>query len=184
MNSTDPIVTAAQRLARTLLKNTEHCPDVEFIGVRTKKVGCSDIATVSGFDIRIDGNPDAAVLVARTFHAAAHMICLQEGVTSHSRSNYHNANFDLALEMVGAPEVIDLEELNKSQRAAAEALEKLLEKKKRLRPATKQYAYERDTLVCPDPECKHTLTLRKTAIARTRFLCVEHAEEMTVQDDK
>ena len=52
-------------------------------------------------------------------------------------------------------------------------------RQKRIRPATERTAYERATVVCPAEECRHTLTLRKSAIAKTRFLCVEHGEEMS-----
>ena len=184
--SADPIVAAARRLARALLKNTGYCPDIEFIGVRSSKTSCNTIATENGFDIRIDKNrgrqglPDAVQLIARTYHAAAHMLCIQAGVSSHSDGGRHTEAFDLALIELGAPDTVRLEDFTKSQQAAAEAFAKALIGRVRRRPAVEKTAYERATVACTDPSCKHTITLRRSAIVKTRFLCVKHGEEMKV----
>ena len=183
--SADPIVAAARRLARALLKNTGYCPDVEFIGVRSSKTSCNTIATENGFDIRIDKNrgrqelPDAAQLIARTYHAAAHMLCIQAGVSSHSGSGRHTQHFEQALEELGAPEIVTLEDFSKSIQLAAVDFEKKLKTLVRTRPTKAKTAYERATIACPAERCRHTITLRKSAIAKTRFLCVEHNEEMS-----
>lgn len=187
MTSTTDIVTAGRRLAHALLKNTDHLPDIEFVDVVTRR-SCNDIATEAGFAIRTDGLnsvPDeklADVIASRVFHAAAHMLCIQAGVSSHSGSSRHTKNFELALMELG----VDFSKyhngditLNKSQQKAADDFVRVLKKQKRIRPATERTAYERATVVCPVEGCRHTLTLRKSAIAKTRFLCVEHNEEMS-----
>lgn len=184
MSSTDPIVAAARRLARILLKTTPHCPDIEFIGVRRTKTGCDTIATESGFDVRIDrlrsgGEITPEVLVSRVYHAAAHMLCIQAGVPSHSGSGRHTNGFALALEELGAPDEVKLSDLTKSQQVAAIDFAKALKLHRRTLAPTARTAYDRATVVCPAEGCRHTLTLRKSAIAKTRFLCVEHGEEMT-----
>ncbi len=184
MTSTTDIVTAGRRLAHALLKNTDHLPDIEFVDVVTRR-SCNDIATESGFAIRTDGLnsvPDeklADVIASRVFHAAAHMLCIQAGVSSHSGSSRHTKNFELALIELGCGEQGEMPKLNKSQQKAADDFMRVLKKQKRIRPATERTAYERATVVCPTEGCRHTLTLRKSAIAKTRFLCVEHGEEMS-----
>lgn len=180
MSNADPIVSAARRLSRLLLKDTGHCPDIEFIGVRTTKTGCDTIATETGFDVRIDRQNEVTpeVLIARVYHAAAHMLCKQLGVSSHSGSGRHTKMFDQALEALGAPEDVQLDQFNKSIQAAAIDLDKAVKQRRRTRPATNKTAYERTTIVCPAKGCRHQLTLRDSAIVKTRFLCVEHAEEM------
>lgn len=186
--STEPILAAARRLARALLKNTPHCPEIEFIGVRATKTGCATIATEAGFDIRIDrvrGSTQplsAEVLIARTYHAAAHMLCIQAGVSSHSGSGRHTQHFEQALEELGAPEIIQLEDFSKSIQLAAVDFEKKLKTLVRTRPTKAKTAYERATITCPAEGCRHTITLRASAIAKTRFLCVKHGEEMSVPD--
>ena len=184
MTSTTDIVTAGRRLAHALLKNTDHLPDIEFVDVVTRR-SCNDIATEAGFAIRTDGLnsvPDeklADVIASRVFHAAAHMLCIQAGVSSHSGSSRHTKNFELALIELGCGEQGELPKLNKSQQKAADDFVRVLKKQKRIRPATERTAYERATVVCPVEGCRHTITLRKSAIAKTRFLCVEHGEEMS-----
>ena len=183
MTSTTDIVTAGRRLAHSLLKNTDHLPDIEFVDVVSRR-SCDHIATEAGFAIRTDGLnsiPDenlAEAVASRVFHAAAHMLCIQAGVSSHSGSGRHTKNFELALMELGCAEG-ELPKLNKSQQKAADDFVRVLKKQKRIRPATERTAYERATVVCPVEGCRHTLTLRKSAIAKTRFLCVEHGEEMT-----
>lgn len=188
MSSTDPIVAAARRLTRALLKDTPHCPEIEFVDIRTSKTGCDTIATHEGFDIRLDKQHGAAgdltpeILVARVYHAAAHMLCIQAGVSSHSGSRKHTQSFDQALAELGAPDVVDLEQLTKTQRTAAESFAREVARMKRTRSSDTRTAYVRSTVACPADGCRHTLTLRTSAIAKTRFLCVEHREEMTVQE--
>ena len=187
MTSTTDIVTAGRRLAHALLKNTGHLPDSENIEVVSRR-GCNDIATDTGFAIRTDGLnsvPDeklAETVAARVLHAAAHMLCIQAGVSSHSGSSRHTKSFELALMELG----VDFSKhhngdfsLTKSQKKAADDFVRALKKQKRIRPATERTAYERATVVCPAEGCRHTLTLRKSAIAKTRFLCVEHGGEMS-----
>ena len=186
MTSTTDIVTAGRRLAHALLKNTDHLPDIEFVDVVSRR-SCNDIATEAGFAIRTDrlnNVPDeklAEVVAARVFHAAAHMLCIQAGVSSHSGSNRHTKNFELALIELGSGEQGELPKLNKSQQKAADDFVRALKKQKRILPATERPAYNRATVACPAKGCRHTITLRATAIAKTRFLCVEHGEEMVVQ---
>lgn len=181
----DKLTTAARRLARALLKDTPYCPEIEFIGVRSNRTGCANIATHEGFDIRIDAirgsqEPlDAETLVARTYHAAAHMLCIQFNVSSHSGSGRHTNAFQRGLDALGAPpEGFKLSDLTKTQQAAAVDFARTLSIAESKRPARTKSAYARTTLVCPAEECTHTLTLRDSAIAKTRFLCVEHGEEM------
>lgn len=179
--SITPIVAAARRLVRALLKDSPHCPDPSFIGVVTR-ANCDTIATIEGFDIRIDRAPTPGALVARVYHAAAHMLCIQHGVSSHSGSGRHTQMFDLALEALNAPAEADEDEflstLNKSQRAALDDFYIQVQKRVRTRAPSKKTAYERGTLKCAHEGCTHQLTLRLSAIAKTRFLCVEHAVEM------
>lgn len=187
MSSTDPIVAAARRLVRTLLKNTDHCPDIEFVGVRSFKTGCDHIATPEGFDVRIDRQPTAGEIVARVYHAAAHMLCLQYGIQGHSGSGHHNANFELALEQLGAPanapEEEILSKLNKSQKLALDAFMSELKKIERTRSTKDRTSYQRTTVYCEESTCKHQLTVRSSAVAKTRFLCVTHGEEMTARNE-
>ena len=183
MTSTTDIVTAGRRLAHALLKNTDHLPDIEFVDVVSRR-SCNDIASAAGFAIRTDGLNSVAddqladVVASRVFHAAAHMLCVQASVSSHSGSSRHTKNFELALMELGVNERGDIT-LNKSQQKAANDFVRALKKQKRIRSATERTAYERATVVCPVEGCRHTLTLRKSAIAKTRFLCVKHGQEMT-----
>ena len=182
MNSTDPIVAAGRRLAHLMLKDTGYDIDVDFVDVRTR-ASCNDIARESGFDIRIDrlngiyAHDLPSVLAARVIHAAAHMLCIQAGVSSHSGSGRHTQAFEQACEALGHPANTEMK-LNKSQRAAAEDFAKTLANRERQRPARDRTAYQKTTVVCPAEGCRHTLTLRTSSVKRTRFLCVEHAEEM------
>lgn len=187
MSNADPIVSAGRRLAHLLLSKTSHCPDIEFVDVVTK-AGCDNIATESGFVIRTDrlnNIPDEKlpeVLAARVFHSAAHMLCIQAGVSSHSGSGRHTQNFELALRELGCDDKGDMPPLTKSQQKAAEALAKAIRARKRTRSTSEKTAYERGTVACLAEGCKHTITLRLSAIKKTRFLCVEHAEEMALLD--
>lgn len=182
MTDAEPIVAAARRLARSLLKSTGHCPDIEFIGIASR-ASCDTIASEAGFNLRIDRSPDAADMVARVYHAAAHMLCLQAGVSSHSGSRRHTVAFEQALEVLGFPGQMPVDEfvaqLNKSQKAALDSFMKALSQRTRTRPSKAKTAYERVTVKCPAEDCTHQLTIRTSAAAKTHFICAEHNDIMT-----
>lgn len=185
--STTAIIAAAEQLARVLLKKPlknfgEYTVDVKTV------TNCSTIASSNGFTLRIDRNPSAGTIVARVYHAAAHMLCQSYGVSSHSGSNRHTRVFDQALEALGAPasalEEEFLAKLTKTQRAALDEFMGELAMYQTKRRTGRNVGAARVTLSCPLKACSHTITVRESAASKTRFICVEHDREMKPKTKK
>lgn len=189
MNSTDPIVAAAQRLARTLFPEPAALGlHITQVGAVSRQTGCDTIATEHGFNIRTDRQDPHSkhapeIYAARAYHAAAHMLCIQDGTPSHSGSGRHTKAFTRALERLGCgPEGGTLPKLTKAQRTAAVGFAQTVVAAISQREKRQQAAYQRGTVACLHEGCSHTITLRLTTIAKTRFLCAEHGEEMHLLD--
>jgi hypothetical protein len=192
-DSTDSIVAAGRTLAARILRQSKVLTPETQVKV-SSWVGCNKVADAKGFTIRIDRSPTPSDIVERIYHAAAHYVCAKAGTISHSSNGRHTKAFDAAVESLGAhveiPEspgsvIVDITSppLTRTTERSLNAFMRELERHEAMRSKSKSVAYSRATLICPSNGCTHTLTLRKTAIDRTRFLCIAHGEEMVAVRD-
>lgn len=184
------ILAAVTKNVRTIVRNEfpmMYRPDAENITVTTQ-ASCDTVGSADGFAVRVRAGMDAYDLLSSIYHDAAHYLCAAFDVNSHAKSGQHNKNFATAVATLGAEAeagtglggfTIELPE--KTSKATKQAVKEACAQLAKLASLrrTNAAANNRVTLTCPNGACSHSLTIRRTAAAKTIVQCAAHGHTMT-----